>query len=373
MMHANYIMGSMACALVLGACAVEDEEAGRPSAPSPAANAAPAAPGAGDAGETTVGVGTSPGSDAGPVTTSTDGGGPGNTSDAATSSLPGRFVAVGYDGRRAMSLDGKIWTADARDGSGNVDGPQLFRDIAFANGLFVAVGGGCDGGCKGRIAVTKDGVSWKDVAPASADNWLGGVAYGNGTWVAVGGFSRVLRSADGLTWTAADLADGSIRNMRFANGWFVAVGDGGRRKRSQDGLAWVDATSGGTDLHSLAYGNGVWVAAGYGGRRVRSTDDGATWTSDVASDDTESVAFANGQFFATAEGGAIMTSTDGAAWTHHAGPGASTITAGRPGGQTQFIGFGWVATRRASADGLAWSTAVVDDKTSAFAAATWGE
>ncbi len=28
-------------------------------------------------------------------TTSTDGGGPGNTSDAATSSLPGRFVAVG--------------------------------------------------------------------------------------------------------------------------------------------------------------------------------------------------------------------------------------------------------------------------------------
>lgn len=366
------MVGVLAAAATLGACEVEDEAAGRPSAgvaPGAGAPGAPNATATGDGGTNTVGPsasdsGASPvGADAGSLT----------PPEAGPPAQPGRFVAVGYDGRRAMSLDGKTWTADARDGNGNVDGPQLFRDIGFANGLFVAVGGGCDGGCKGRIAITKDGVSWKDVAPASADNWLGGVAYGNGTWVTTGGFSRVLRSPDGVTWTPTDVADGRIRNMRFANGWFVAVGDGGRRKRSQDGLTWVDATSGGSDLHALAYGNGVWVASGYGGRRVRSTDDGATWQSDVTSDDTESVVFANGQFYATAQGGAVVTSTDGASWTSHGGQGASSIAVGRPSGKSAFVGFGWVATRLASDDGLAWKTAVTDDGTSAFTMAVWGE
>ncbi|MBK6697824.1 MAG: hypothetical protein IPG50_37405 [Myxococcales bacterium] len=292
--------------------------------------------------------------------------------EASAPSVAGRFVAVGYDGRRAMSLDGRTWTGDTREGNGNVDGPELFRDVAFANGLFVAVGGGCAGGCKGRITVTSDGLTWKDVAPAAADNWLGGVAYGNGTWVTVGGFARVLRSVDAITWTPTDVADGSLRGMRFESGWFVAVGDGGRRRRSQDGLTWVDATMGGGGLHSLAYGNGVWVAAGYGGRRVRSTDNGATWSNDVTSDNTESVTFAEGRFLATSQGGPVLTSTDGASWTSHGGSGASGIAFGRPGGQPRYVGFAWVSTRRASDDGLAWRDAVGDDGTSAFGSVAYG-
>lgn len=284
----------------------------------------------------------------------------------------GRFVAVGYDGRRAMSLDGRVWTHDTRDGAGDVDGPQLLRDVAYANGLFVAVGGGCAGGCKGRIAVTTDGISWTDVAPASANNWLGGVAWGNGTWIAVGGFPRVMRSIDGKTWTFADQSDGSLRKVRFANGWFVGVGDDGRRRRSKDGITWTSATSGGTGFGALAYGNGTWVVAGNGGRRVRSTDDGATWKDDVTSDSTDSVLFAEGRFVATSEG-SLLTSPDGAAWTPHAGRSASGVGFGAPGGQARYVGFAWEAKRLASDDGLAWTVAVADDQASAFTTVAYGE
>ena len=106
MKRAFCMVGVLAAAATLGACEVEDEAAGRPSAgvaPGAGAPGAPNATATGDGGTNTVGPsasdsGASPvGADAGSLT----------PPEAGPPAQPGRFVAVGYDGRRAMSLDGK--------------------------------------------------------------------------------------------------------------------------------------------------------------------------------------------------------------------------------------------------------------------------
>ena len=56
-------------------------------------------------------------------------------------------------------------------------------------------------------------------------NFLHGVTYGNGIFIAVGGDGTILTSADGITWTSR--TSGTTSNfygVTYGNGTFVAVG-----------------------------------------------------------------------------------------------------------------------------------------------------
>ena len=64
--------------------------------------------------------------------------------------------------------------------------------VAYGNDTFVAVGE------KGTIVTSRDGVQWT-VRSSGLTDVLGDVAFGNGTFVAVGG--SVITSADGVDWS----------------------------------------------------------------------------------------------------------------------------------------------------------------------------
>ncbi|MGC8967977.1 MAG: hypothetical protein ACP5JV_06590 [Thermus sp.] len=63
---------------------------------------------------------------------------------------------------------------------------------------------------------------------SGSDKNLYGVAYGNGTFVAVGWDGTILTSPDGVNWTAR--TSGTSNNLNavtYGNGTFVVVGLGG--------------------------------------------------------------------------------------------------------------------------------------------------
>jgi hypothetical protein len=115
---------------------------------------------------------------------------------------------------------GTTWTVRA------FSNPLL--DIAYGNGTFVAVGE------DGAILTSPDGTTWT-ARNSGADIILLGVAYGNGTFVAVGEEGTLLTSPDGITWTARNSGAGTARNsgagsillgVTYGNGTFVVVGGG---------------------------------------------------------------------------------------------------------------------------------------------------
>jgi len=247
----------------------------------------------------------------------------------------GKFVAVGNRGRMAWSNDGINWIAitggvggDGPENPVTIPGQSTFgasgiNSIIYDNGRFFAVG-------LGRMAWSQDGINWTAVTGGEG-NWdnfvivpgdstfgvigINGIAYGNGKYVAVGGFGRMAWSQDGINWTAVTGGEGgryasetiivpgqstfgtaNISGITYGNGKFVAVGHKGRMAWSEDGINWTAVTGGvgGADgqgsvtvpgnstfgeapIQSITYGNGKFVAVGYFGRMAWS-QDGINWT-----------------------------------------------------------------------------------------------
>ena len=271
----------------------------------------------------------------------------------------GVFVVVGEAGRRAVSADGIDWSNDIDDDQPDGDNNWQFRGVTFGNGMFVAVGGGTDGGdgFNGRVAWTTDGVSWNQ--QTDEDGWLGDVAWGDGRFVAAGGAGRVSISTNGTSWSAGtkDFAR-DFRGIAFGNGRFVAVGDGGRRAVSTDGgNSWASDIDGGEDLTRVAFGNGVFVAVGKNGRRITSAD-GATWTDNTTGGPPlQSIIFASERFIASGAG-TVMTSPDGASWsTTDTGANVDHIAYGN----NLYVATAWKDRLLSSSDALSWTERDNDD------------
>ena len=167
--------------------------------------------------------------------------------------------------------------------------------MAYGNGTFIAVGG------HGRMARSTDnGVTWTAIPASTSGSTFGDdvngeirdIAYGNGTFIAVGMNTSARSTDNGVTWTAIPgiFGDGII----YGSSTFIAVGSSGTMARSTDGgVTWTvipggSETSGSTFLtsmpgsatvviRSIAYSNGTFIAVGNFGRMARSTDGGVTW------------------------------------------------------------------------------------------------
>ncbi|MFO1500144.1 MAG: hypothetical protein U1G07_17430 [Verrucomicrobiota bacterium] len=275
------------------------------------------------------------------------------------------------------------------------------RQIAFGNGIYVAVGSGYS-----QLITSADGINWQVQDPGQPHR-LEGVTFGNGMFVVVGD-GAILTSADGLTWTSplatveADLrgitfdeglfcavggsATGGLaatssngadwqwhklgpsffHDVTFGNGLFVAVGDFGATAASLDGSAWEVGTAGGRDsMFALAFGEGRFVGAGFGYEGTNligvtfSSTNGVAWLRQPHETWVESVAYGNGRFVAGTAGGVFLVSEDGVGWATEAccgGPPLSALTyeQGRfiaLGGEFRQAFEGVVLT---SADGLTW-------------------
>jgi hypothetical protein len=149
-----------------------------------------------------------------------------------------KFVAVGQQGKTAVSQNGIDWTdvSSGDTGSESVFGSGTggsvgIKMVAYGNEKFIAAG-------QGKVGVSSNGASWTkiDLSSTGADllgsgstSWLNCVTFGNGRFVAGGANGQLIYSTDGLNWTKAAqtssiFGSNYINGVAFGNGRFVAVG-----------------------------------------------------------------------------------------------------------------------------------------------------
>ncbi|PYK01002.1 MAG: hypothetical protein DME23_05315 [Verrucomicrobia bacterium] len=223
-----------------------------------------------------------------------------------------QWVALEESGGMLSSSDGLAWTYHPPTGRAFMYG------IAYGSGTFVAVGATDffwdQTKSKMVVETSTDGTTW--TYQELADNGIPrAVAFGNSQFVAVG--EVILTSPDGATWTRRSPAPSrNLRAITFANGLFVAVGGGGIFN-SSNGENWTDVTPlGFFDLAGVAYGNGRFVAVG--NRGAASSIDAFTWRtpkfSDAGSNTFSGIDFI-GEMFVAASSAGTLVSQDGSQWT----------------------------------------------------------
>lgn len=234
--------------------------------------------------------------------------------------------------------------------------------VAYGAGKFVAVG--WKSGAQ-NFMYSSDGMSWAlGVAPTTDEYGpvyantprLGGVAYGNGVWVATqatGGYNDLfVISTDGITWQGVPNYSGTaepytpLNNypdyygyecVKFFNGIFVAGTTGKAQSNfiglatSTDGTHWTGRTvPTSVGVKGVHYGGGTWVAVGTWGNDSKilySTDNAVTWTlaHTVTNSYLSDVAYGDGLFVTVSNlnlggGDRILTSPDGITWTARTDP-----------------------------------------------------
>jgi hypothetical protein len=170
----------------------------------------------------------------------------------------------------AWSTDLENWTVVSN--ATDVNAP-LYQ-VEYAEGVFVVFGGnnGRDGNPAGVAAWSEDGKAWTftDVGTQSR-----GLAYGKGTFVAVGraGASNAKTSTDGKTWSVYDLTWNQFINAIVFGGGKFLIGGNGQAKITENPSAdanWT-AVSGLTDIFT----SGNWInGAGWGNNRFIAVGDG---------------------------------------------------------------------------------------------------
>lgn len=235
----------------------------------------------------------------------------------------GKFYGVGDKGKvYSGSPDGNSWTSSEIKES---DSPQLwldFQGLAYGNGTFVAVGWTHNATYflpEGRLYKSTDGASW-----TRTDEPLKGyisqpcdVTYGNKQFVVVGDRYAVFTSPDGQNWTRHSVSIPLLVDVMYVNSTFIAVGGDGAIATSPDGINWSKRDSGTTkELFGIAYGNNTYVAVGEKGTVLISYDL-INWIPQDAGITglLAGVGFGDGVFVACGFGKTIITSPDGANWT----------------------------------------------------------
>jgi len=141
---------------------------------------------------------------------------------------------------------------------------QDFHGVAYHDGTFVAVGN------QGSIYRSTDGETWSGVTTTSITTNLKDIAYGSDKWIAVGAAGTIISSADdGLNWSVVS-AGGTfqLNGVHYQNNVWLAVGGAGMAMNSVDGSTWYKkhvvsaGTPLGTQLNAVTYGDNKMVAVG---------------------------------------------------------------------------------------------------------------
>ncbi len=191
------------------------------------------------------------------------------------------WLAVGNGGTVLKSADGLAWTPLAIGTAANL------RTVAYLNGLYLVAGGA------GTLFTSTDGTTWTQRATglAATGTTIYGLAYGNGTYMAVGGETGnsrvVLTSADGVTWVQRAVGEyPSFRGVVFQDGLFTALGSAYGIYRSANGITWNFAADVGDGFQSAlrsvggryhAFSSPVDGAGETSPTEVRISVDGAEW------------------------------------------------------------------------------------------------
>ena len=226
---------------------------------------------------------------------------------------PGKFVAVPDNSSDMVySEDGLNWK------TGQIGVPyDIWGDVYYGNGLFVAVGGEITGG---KAAYSTNGNNWHVDTQLITGAWK--VCYGNGKFIALGTFGSSALwafSPNGKEWSSgqfseAEFAGRIFKSICYGNGKFVAVGtsSGGDNyaitASSTDGKNWTLVISPNkATWHSVCYGKGRFVAVGTTGDNSSAitaySTDGKIWSTEEIltygdMNNLKSVSYGNGKFVA---------------------------------------------------------------------------
>ncbi len=289
------------------------------------------------------------------------------------------FVAQGALGRTTISCDdGRTWIADRsefpearcfdNESPNNMEcdhGAWPAAGLVAAGDFFVTAYGH---GEPGVLQRSEDGITWETVLDG---HWFGGLAYGNGTVMAVDRAPWISTSSGAMgTWTghpAIEEPGGAVRGgsfSPFAGGIFFLHADGNTMLRSTDnGETWTSnpTVPEGCSRDGFVHGNGVTLLTASDGSACRSADGGATWSYAKVADSFGSAAvFADGAFQVWS-GTSRWRSTDGVIWSEAAITGAANLGAVAHGESGTYVATqgGWQVwyEKQAfyrSSDGLIW-------------------
>ena len=200
----------------------------------------------------------------------------------------GTYVAVGRQGMVSYSATGnEPWTSFFI-GSGYSGSPWVNWGVAYGDGVWCICGDSSAG--HSNIYRSTNGLSWDAVStPFNPSNGQTSIATdGAGNWVCIGQGGEIGYSSDnGLTWTlsaSSNYAWSQPGGVAYGNGvWMAAFKDTSTiMVRSTDnGVTWSQV--GGTILGtarptSFAYGNGVWFGTAQNASLITSTNDGQGWS-----------------------------------------------------------------------------------------------
>lgn len=249
-------------------------------------------------------------------------------------------------------------------------GKSPFSGMAYGNSTFVAVGG------QGTIITSTDGQNWVRRASFGTNVSITGVAFANSLFCLI--ISGVpYTSSDGITWTQRTLISTDAYYITAANNLFFASGSNGFVATSSDGITWTTRSIGTTDtICAAAFGGGTYVVVGgaFGSSAaIYSSTNLTSWTNRSPSSVVQLTGVArSGSIFVAVgtSGGVIWSSPDGATWTSR-NSGTSGFRGIVFGGST-FVAFGDSASEvRTSTDGITW-TARTSNAANSLSAGAYG-
>jgi hypothetical protein len=302
----------------------------------------------------------------------------------------GRLVAVGYDGQILSSTDGANWIP-SQSGvqyqfSSIAYGNGQFLAVGGSDFELYATGWNSNVPAAGQfysvILSSPDGITW-DVRQMGFQSYrLTRIVFGGGQFVAHGLvtngqgssiYQRIFTSTDGVVWAPHEFVTknsfATIDGMTYGNGLFVAVGgwhnfgpgSGSTLLTSTDASNWVErkfATS--NVIYGVTFGKGQFVgvtgrvrdplaSAGLVSGSILTSSDGTNWVERVSDLQfgLRKVAFGNGEFVAMGDAGITLRSSDGLQWVQRpaaAGPTGDTLGYGPVDivyGHERFIAVGY--------------------------------
>lgn len=283
----------------------------------------------------------------------------------STASAADLWLAVGYGGRRMISMDGKTWEVTAEWAQpGGDDGNNLMSAV-WAKNQFVVVGGGGGGPTgAGHILISKDGREWTETHKDKAR--INPVVFGGERFV-VGTSSypsgRLMWSTDAVKWNdGAKIAAKGYTHFRggaYGNGVFVLTGNGG----GSGGVSWAIVSPDGEKITSersdlpgqgrIVFGGGQFVMmTSHANSSLIRSKDGVEWVPVALPDDMKVswLVSANGLLMA-GNGKTVVTSADSLKWKAEAMTTRSNIvwSDGK-----RFIGSNWPGKMSFSNDGKTW-------------------
>ena len=192
------------------------------------------------------------------------------------------FVAAD-DGRVFSSSNGAVWS-EVDTLTHNDEEVSLRGITAGLDRKLVAVGSTEDG--IGVIFTSNTGDFWSETEDTGHP--LHGATFhvkndidSTHNFVVVGENGLILTSSDASSgsWTVRNTsADTIFRGVAYNDGTLMAVGDGTSAYSEDDGVNWFVATSLGHDLYSVFGRNGEFHAVGDAGVIIRSSDGTNSWS-----------------------------------------------------------------------------------------------